>query len=246
LIALKRLAVCGAALMLAPSMSCATAMSLETGEIDLIDAGLTVAGHHGISDILNPGTGTGGFESTGAGGVVGTGGFSQPLGKGGSPPLGKGGTMAVGGRPSMAGATAVGGMTGAGGTKGTGGAPAGTGGMSGPPMCATNEKICGGVCAQPSPKVGCGPTGCDACTMTAPTNGYITCVSGACAFDCLSGFTKKDDKCEGPPPGSNTGSCPNSPLGCPDCGPVFGPGCCNQSKCGCSPIPWTVGILGCI
>jgi hypothetical protein len=27
---------------------------------------------------------------------------------------------------------------------------------------------------------------------------------------------------------------------------VFGPGCCAGSKCGCSPIPWTVGILGCL
>jgi len=82
--------------------------------------------------------------------------------------------------------------------------------------------------------------------MTAPKNGYITCVSGACAFDCLSGYTKKDGACEGPPPSVGGGSCPNSPIGCPDCGPVFGPGCCAQNKCGCSPIPWTVGILGCI
>jgi hypothetical protein len=27
---------------------------------------------------------------------------------------------------------------------------------------------------------------------------------------------------------------------------VFGPGCCAGSKCGCSPIPWTAGFLGCI
>ncbi len=113
-------------------------------------------------------------------------------------------------------------------------------------MCAATEKICGGVCALPSPKVGCGMTGCDPCTMTAPANGYLTCVNGMCGYDCLSGATKTDKGCDAPPPTPAGGSCPNSPVGCPDCGAVFGPGCCNGMKCGCSPIPWTVGILGCI
>jgi hypothetical protein len=120
------------------------------------------------------------------------------------------------------------------------------GGSSGPMMCASNEKMCGGVCAAPSPKVGCGMTGCDPCTITAPMNGYVTCVNGMCEFDCLSGYTKMGMMCQGPPPGSNKGSCPTSAIGCPDCGAVFGPGCCAGSKCGCSPIPWTIGILGCV
>jgi hypothetical protein len=245
---LKRLAVCGAALVLASSVSCATAVQLDTGAFELIDAGSTLGGQSGQGDPF----GAGGFDTMGSGGVVGAGGFMAPsLGKGGSAP-GAGGVMSVGGRGSMggrgtAGAGPMGGMpVGAGGaSRGAGGAP-GAGGMSGPPSCAMNEKICGGVCAAPSPKVGCGPMGCEPCTMTAPANGYITCVMGACAFDCLSGFTKKDGKCDGPPPSVGGGSCPNSPIGCPDCGPVFGPGCCAQNKCGCSPIPWTVGILGCI
>jgi hypothetical protein len=247
LTAFKRLAVCGAGLILASSVSCATAMDLETGDITLIDAGLVIGGQPGFVD-----PGTGGFPVTGSGGVVGAGGFTLPVGKGGSVP-GAAGAMAAGGRSAVGGrgrgGATNGGMSsvGSGGApRGNGGAAVGAGGMSGPPSCTPQEKICGGVCAAPSPKVGCGTTGCEPCTMTAPKNGYITCVSGACAFDCLSGYTKKDGACEGPPPSVGGGSCPNSPIGCPDCGPLFGPGCCAQNKCGCSPIPWTVGILGCI
>ena len=229
-------------------MSCATPVNLEVNEVDRSDAGLSLAGHRNISDLP---LGSGGAMNAETGGLVGAGGFAPPVGKGGA--MSAAGAMPAGGRSSMGGrgamgGAAVGGMppVGSGGaSRGTGGGVVtGTGGMSGPPNCASNEKICGGVCAAPSPKVGCGPTGCDPCSMTAPKNGYVTCVSGACAIDCLSGYTKKDGACEGPPPGS--GNCPSSAIGCPDCGPVFGPGCCAQNKCGCSPIPWTVGILGCI
>jgi hypothetical protein len=158
---------------------------------------------------------------------------------------GKGGT-ATGGRMDVAGSPGAGGrMTGAGGRSGTAGMMGAAGG-GGAPTCASNEKICGGVCAAPSPKVGCGMTGCEPCSMTAPTNGYLTCTGGMCGFDCLSGYMKMGMTCEGPPKGSTGGNCPTSAVGCPDCGAVFGPGCCAQSKCGCSPIPWTVGILGCV
>ena len=223
-------------------MSCATPVNLEVGDFDMIDAGLSLGGHPNVTDFP---FGSGGALSAETGGVVGAGGFMPPLGKGGA--MSAAGAM-PGGRSSMGGRGAVGGSASGGMPLGMGGASRGMGGgvtaAGGIPNCAANEKICGGVCAAPSPKVGCGPTGCDPCSMTAPKNGYITCVSGACAIDCLSGYTKKDGACEGPPPGS--GNCPSSAIGCPDCGPVFGPGCCAQNKCGCSPIPWTVGILGCI
>ncbi|HEX3596349.1 MAG TPA: hypothetical protein VHU80_14665 [Polyangiaceae bacterium] len=212
-------------------------------------------------------------DPLGSGGVTrggappsGVGGYAVPLGAGGTPPMmtpvgfppfGMGGRIGAGsgsgGRPGSGGRTGASGHpAGSGGvpaTSATGGTPSSVsvgGGTSGPVACTSNEKTCNGVCVQPSPKVGCGMTGCDACTTTAPANGYVTCTSGQCAFDCLSGYMKNGMACEGPPPSMGGGSCPSSPLGCPSCGVIFGPGCCAGSKCGCSPIPWTVGVLGCI
>jgi hypothetical protein len=137
--------------------------------------------------------------------------------------------------------------TGAGGATSNGGTP------SSPGDCRASEKFCGGVCVSPGPKTGCGTTGCDPCSVTAPANGVVICnANHECDVSCLSGYTKNGNTCEAPPPpapGTSTGSCPTSPRGCPDCGPVFGPGCCstvNTGKCGCSPIPYTLGILGCI
>src|SRR5262249_36769549 len=100
------------------------------------------------------------------------------------------------------------------------------------------QKFCGGLCTPPAPRVGCGLTGCDPCTITAPTNGYVTCANNQCIFECLSGFTKNADKCEGSGAGGSTGNC--SPVSCPQtCSVTFGPACCTSAgKCGCAQIPW--------
>jgi hypothetical protein len=228
---------------LAFGVSCATVEPLDGSVLLGIDSGMP-----------HPPAAGG---ATGAGGFVampdGMGGFQAPPAAGGMMMLGRGGRMMRGSGGAAAGAPGnpTAGAPGASGRTGAGGAARGMGGMmgtssggSGPPSCAANEKVCGGVCAAPSPKVGCGMTDCNPCTMTAPMNGYLTCTNGMCGFDCLSGYMKNGDKCDGPPPGS-AGGCPSSPVGCPDCG-LFGPGCCAMDKCGCSPIPWTIGVLGCI
>jgi hypothetical protein len=86
--------------------------------------------------------------------------------------------------------------------------------------------------------VGCDLTGCDACTITAPTNGYITCANNQCVFDCLSGYTKMGNSCTGTGAGgSGTGSC--NAAKCPVCNVISGPACCtSQGKCGCPAIPY--------
>jgi hypothetical protein len=126
---------------------------------------------------------------------------------------------------------ASGGVTGSGGLNGTGGTDDN--------VCGAYQKFCGGLCTPPAPRVGCGLTGCDACTLTAPQNGYVTCQNGACAFDCLSGYTKQGNGCVGSDPGSggNSGSCNASR--CPVCNVVSGPACCtSDGKCGCPQVPY--------
>jgi hypothetical protein len=137
---------------------------------------------------------------------------------------------------------------GAGGASGGAGAMTATGGSSGDGGWCTDDglKICGNLCTPPSPQFGCGTTGCAPRTLTPPPHGYATCANGQCSFDCLLGYKKNGDQCEGQGVGGTGGSCPTSPAGCPDRGPVFGPGCCAQDKCGCSPVPWTIGIMGCV
>lgn len=231
---------------------------LNDSALEALDAGLSMGGQAGqrthvavVSENggTDPGSqndpASGGVsvmppnDPVGMGGIMMSGGGAMPGSAGESPIVGMGGSPLPPPR--------TGGTTGAGGRVGAGGSSISVGGAStGPMMCTSDQKMCGGACVLPSPKVGCGTTGCDACTMTAPMNGYLTCVMGQCAFDCLSGYTKMGSECQGPPPGSDKGSCPNSAIGCPDCGAVFGPGCCAGDKCGCSPIPWTAGFLGCI
>jgi hypothetical protein len=239
----KQACICAAAVSVF-ALACASVEPL--GAVVELDAGLSLGGR----PVTVP-TGSGGASAPGPTGR-GAGGFAPPVGAGGfmapSNPFGMGGRPGAGGRAGVAGRTGAGGVApaGAGGAPGAGGVVSVGGGTTAPPMCTSVEKMCGNVCVMPSPKVGCGKTGCDPCTLTAPANGYLTCTNGTCGVDCLSGYAKDGGVCEGPPPSTGGGSCPNSPLGCPDCGAVFGPGCCNGSKCGCSPIPWTVGILGCI
>lgn len=242
------------------TVACATTVPIDLSELLAVtDGGRVDAGFAGFGG-GNPGSGSefGGFPTATGGSpfVSFTGGAPNP-----SPPPSTGGrspgpTRGTGGRTTMPAPTppptsmpplATGGRsaTGAGGATSSGGATSGG--------CRDTEKVCGGVCVSPGPRTGCGLTGCDPCSITAPTGGVVICNgSHQCDVSCLSGYTKNGNTCEAPPPpapGTSTGSCPSSAVGCPDCGPVFGPGCCstvNTGKCGCSPVPWTLGILGCI
>lgn len=208
---------------------------INKGRIRVIDAGYV------------PPDDTGGEPGDfGSGGIDGAGGFGSggmPLGPGGM--VGMGG-KASGGMPGMGGKAATGGTssggTSSGGTSSGGKASggAGTGGTADPDggNCAAGQKFCGGLCTPPAPRVGCGLTGCDPCSITAPANGYVTCSNNQCTFDCLSGFTKSGNSCMGTGNGGGgAGNC--QPSRCMNCGAVLGPGCCNaQGKCSCPLIPW--------
>jgi hypothetical protein len=108
--------------------------------------------------------------------------------------------------------------------------------------CSVGIKFCGGLCTPPAPRVGCGLTGCDPCTLAAPPNGYITCSNGECAFDCLSGYTKIGGSCapNGAAPSDAGSAVGCDPVRCPQlCTVVFGPVCCTtDGHCGCPQIPY--------
>jgi hypothetical protein len=235
---------------IAVAVACATGADVSDVHVQAIDAGLTVT----PSDM----GGAGGTAMT-RGGAVGAGGDGSGnvgQGDGGSTSSSSGGTTTVesGGTTSSGGTSAAGGkssggggVTASGGTttsaagtagKGTGGST-GTAGMSGDAgSCMMGQKFCGGLCTPPAPRVGCGLTGCDACTITPPQNGYITCANNQCVFDCLSGYTKMGNSCIGS--GAGGGSSGNCNISkCPVCNVVSGPACCtNQGKCGCPAIPY--------
>jgi hypothetical protein len=194
--------------------------------------------------------------TTGNGGVVGNGGTlasgGTPISSGGKAGSGNGGKASggsenTGGRASggAGGSVNTGGNM-SGGRSGTGGAASGgstSGGASSVDAgsCKTGEKVCGSICTPPAPRIGCGLTGCDACTVTAPANGYVTCANNQCVFDCLSGFTKMGTMCVGSSTGGGgTGSGSCNPSRCPqNCSVVFGPACCTSAgKCGCPAIPY--------
>lgn len=171
--------------------------------------------------------GAGGFSAGGIpsnGGVVVTGG--APPAKGGAGPT-------TGGAPPMGGA----GPTTGGAPHVTGGAP--NGGSSGSPQggsagsCASNEKVCGGICVRSGPSNGCTPTSCNPCPTAAPANGVQICNQGQCDFDCLSGYTKSGNSCTGGGGGGGGGACNAS--SCPTCLAGLGQACCTSSNaCGCS------------
>jgi hypothetical protein len=224
---------------LLPAIACATGEEIINKRVQTIDAGPMPEEAGGDPSDLGSGgaVGSGGAES---GGVPGRGGTSAA----GSNSGGK----ASGGMPGTGGGKAAGGTSGGGASSGGsaaggkgGGSGAGSGGASDPGdggSCQAGQKFCGGVCTPPAPRVGCGTTGCDACTLTAPANGYVTCTANQCAFDCLSGFTKMGNTCTGSGTGQGgAGSC--RPQSCMNCGVVLGPGCCTQAgKCGCPLIPY--------
>jgi hypothetical protein len=170
-------------------------------------------------------TGSGGTRASGGSASPGAGGADETGGEGsGGRFLGTGGTSGAGGKTLPTGGT---------GGQGSGGA-AGTGGT-----CATGQKYCGGLCTPPAPRVGCGLTGCEPCTLVAPANGYVTCANGQCVFDCLSGYKKTVDKCEGTGAGGTGGAGTCNLPSCPECAVVTGAACCTAAgKCGCPTIPW--------
>jgi hypothetical protein len=223
------------------AVACATGEDIvNKGKIATIDAG------------PQPQDETGGDPGDlGSGGAVGSGGtgsgaVTQGLGGGlgGSSIGGKasGGMPGSGGGKATGGASSGGAMsTGGSATGGKGGSGGGTGGAPEPGdggSCQAGQKFCGGICTPPAPRVGCGTTGCDACTLVAPANGYVTCANNQCVFDCLSGFTKMGSTCMGTGTGQGgAGNC--RPQSCMNCGVVLGPGCCTQAgKCGCPLIPY--------
>jgi hypothetical protein len=167
----------------------------------------------GGSSSMDAASNTGGGET---GGRAATGGVSAGTGGASS------GGSSSGGRLNSGGAVATGGVS-------------ATGGASG---CYTSQKICGGVCVPPAPSNGCGPSGCTPCPEPAPANGVVACddTTQTCSFVCLSGFTKSGNACVSNVGGgtggtSDGGSC--VPASCPTCGPIVGPACCVNGRCGC-------------
>jgi len=214
-------AICGA-------LACATGEDLGgKSTLPLIDAG------H-VDTPIDQSGGAAGSEPVGSGGMMMMeSGGTMPVGMGGMPPAAGG--AATGGKASggaASGGRSTGGMAGAstggkGGTggSGSGGKATGGGGMSSGGAdpgdggnCPSGQKFCGGLCTPPAPRVGCDLTDCSPCTIMAPQNGYVTCANNQCAWDCLSGYTKNADKCEGMGTGGNTGSC--RATSCPACNVV--------------------------
>lgn len=242
--------------------ACATTVPLDLSELEAFidagqsrDGGFATASTGGFPSEMG-GTANGGFQS-GAGGFAPaqTGGRAAgfpPFGAGGRTPL-----RGTGGAPAPVGR--------GGSTQGRGGTMNGTGGVANPAggatgaggaSCREGEKLCGGVCVSPAPRTGCGTTGCDPCTNTAPANGVVVCNNGQCDFSCLSGYTKTANGCTAPAgtggaTGGGGGGTPGPAVSCggttcPSCSVILGPACCNGNQCGCPLIPWTAGFLGCI
>lgn len=222
---------------LLPAIACATGEEIIKKRVQTIDAGPMPEETGG-----DPG-------DLGSGGAVGSGGAESggmPPGSGGSASSNSGG-KASGGMPGTGG-KAMGGAS-SGGASSGGSAAGGKGGGSGTASggaepgdggnCPAGQKFCGGFCTPPAPRVGCGTSGCDACTMQAPANGYITCTNNQCVFDCLSGYMKMGNSCMGNGAGGGGGGGTCSPRCTNDCTIVFGPNCCTaQGKCGCPAVPW--------
>lgn len=232
---------------IAVAVACAKGADVSEIHVSAIDAGLAITSDTGGT--AGQPMGSGGTVSAGGDGTgdVGQGdGGSTVSSTGGTTAesggkTGSGGTSSTGGKSSSSGGTASGGTSSTGSGGMASGGTTGTAGTSGDAgSCKTGEKSCGGLCTPPAPRVGCGLTGCDACTITAPQNGYITCANNQCVFDCLSGYTKMGNSCTGTGAGGgSSGSCNASK--CPVCNVVSGPACCtSQGKCGCPAIPYVL------
>jgi hypothetical protein len=214
---------------------------------DTCNSGLTCASR--ICVVLPRASGgTGGTRTTAAGGgpsspppfrdsgLDGDAGVAH--GSGGARP-GTAGAPANGGRPASGGGhPETGGAAGAGGITTSSGGTASTGGLSDDGgACLSGWKFCGGICTLPAPRVGCGLTGCQPCTLQPPANGYVTCGGDQCVFECLSGYQKNGVQCEGSGAGGSTNNCPLA--SCPNCNVQQGSKCCtSDGKCGCPLIPY--------
>lgn len=180
--------------------------------------------------------GSGGNSSSG-----GTSGATGGASLGGA--LGVGGSIGSGGAPPTGGAIGGGGLAtggvapGSGGNLGSAAGALGTGGS-----CASNEKLCGGVCVGFGPANGCSAPGCTACSQQAPAHGVLACnAQGQCDFSCDSGYNKSGSNCVSTTGGVDGGSslscggqrCTNScPLSTQCC--KSGGGCgCNVPTLGC-------------
>jgi hypothetical protein len=207
---------------------------------------------------------TGGVATSSGGASTGSGGAATSSG---GVSAGSGGAATSGGASTSDGGAESGGASTSSGGAGAGGAPAagGSGTASGGGAttgdggggCPDGQKECSAGCMTPNPGIGCGLTGCTPCPEP-PADGYATCVSGACGFDCYLTFKKNaaGDGCE-PESGGGTGgsgqggstsggACQNGngPSGCPACTVVQGQKCCKSGGgCGC-PIFYIPGTCG--
>ena len=172
---------------------------------------------------LRVGASAGGAAALGAGGSSATA-DGGPIVSAGGVPVSAGGTLvSSGGLAVSAGGAIV----------SAGGSPATV--ADGSAGCPLGWKLCGGSCTPPTPRFGCGRSGCAPCNIVPPANGYVTCAADVCAWDCPPGFSKNGIACEGAALPIQ-GSC--NPSACPGCG-AYGMGCCvARGKCSCPAVPW--------
>lgn len=60
--------------------------------------------------------------------------------------------------------------------------------------CPSGMKRCGGICAFPSPPLGCSLSDCQPCPAP-PVNGMSTCIAEQCDFQCDPGFVRIGASC---------------------------------------------------
>jgi hypothetical protein len=195
----------------------------------LTDASSTAAGGSAAPENSGGFGGTVGAGDTGN--TISMGGFVASGGVSGSAASGNGGGPVLTGGTS--GGSPTGGTAGAAVTGGGSGGGAGQGDAA--PMCQAGEKVCGGVCALPTPNIGCGLGDCTKCPNAAPANGFLKCVNGACDFDCFSGYAKSGSSCKSASGGDGgpLGACDKN--SCPSCGtPTFIACCTKSNSCGCT------------
>jgi hypothetical protein len=157
-----------------------------------------------LGNTSDSGLGTGGIS-----GSTGFGSSSSGGSGGGFPTGGSGGGFPTGGTAGVA----TGGVGGSA-TGGTGGATGGTGGG-----CGAGQKLCGGICVQPNPGIGCTLNDCTACPQP-PANSTWFCNNNTCDFTCTAGYVKQGQTC------ISTGSGGTSSGGAPGGGGTGGGGLC--------------------
>ncbi|MCC6216426.1 MAG: hypothetical protein IT376_16310 [Polyangiaceae bacterium] len=151
-----------------------------------------LGGGTGASGMGPGGSSAGG--SAGAGGAPPTGGAAgTAAGGSGAGGAGAGGSGAGGAGTGGAGTGGAG--TGGAGTGGAGTGGAGTGGSGGTAGCGGGDKLCGGLCVQPSPALGCSLADCVACPSLPANATNLHCTGTACDFDCLTGYLKSGSSC---------------------------------------------------